>query len=271
MFKNKEGNVSVPKTIAWSVVFLFGLILFFGSFGTVGAGERGVKTRFGAVTGEILNSGLYLKMPFIEGVEKMDVQIQKEQTTAEAASSDLQNVKAEVALNYQLDSAQVANIYKNIGDNDALNNKIIAPAMQEVVKAVTANYTAEQLISKRTEVTSAIETQLTVKLQGSGIIVSAFNVTNFDFSPTFNAAIEAKVTAEQNALAAKNKLDQVKYEADQRVAEADGEAKAIAIQAQAIQNQGGAAYIQLKAIEKWNGVLPQYQLSGTMPFINISK
>lgn len=270
MFRNKEGELSVGRIIGWSVVGLFVLIIIFGSFGTVGAGERGVKTRFGAVTGSILNPGLYLKMPFVEGVQKIDVQIQKEQTTAEAASSDLQNVKAEVALNYQLDSSQVANIYRNIGDNDAVNNKIIAPAMQEVVKSVTANYTAEQLISKRQDVTNSIQTQLTAKLQTSGILVDAFNVTNFDFSSSFNQAVEAKVTAEQNALAAKNKLDQVQYEAQQRVAEADGEAKAITIQQQALNAVGGQAYIQLQAINKWDGKLPQYMTAGSAtPFVNV--
>lgn len=159
-----------------------------------------------------------------------------------------------------------------MGNNDLVKTKLIDPALQEAVKSVTAKYTAEQLITKREEVTSAIQVQLRNKLQPSGIEVDGFNVINFDFSTSFNAAIENKVTAEQNALAAKNKLDQVKYEADQRVAEADGEAKAIAIQAAAIQNQGGAAYIQLKALEKWDGKLPTYMLGGSsVPFININK
>ena len=106
------------------------------------------------------------------------------------------------------------------------------------------------------------------KLTPLGIKTEAVNIVNFDFSPSFNQAIEAKVTAEQNALAAKNKLEQIKYEADQNVARSEGEAKAIAIQAQAIQVQGGAAYIQLKALEKWDGKLPTIMGAGAVPFIN---
>lgn len=101
-YRKADGDVNVPKIIGHSIAGLFILILLFGTFGTVGAGERGVKTRFGAVTGSVLNSGLYFKLPFIEGVEKMNVQNQKEQTVADAASSDLQTVKAEIALNYNL-------------------------------------------------------------------------------------------------------------------------------------------------------------------------
>ena len=109
---------------------------------------------------------------------------------------------------------------------------------------------------------------MATKLTPIGIKTEAVNIVNFEFSEVFNQAIEAKVTAEQNALAAKNKLEQVKYEADQNVTKADGEAKAIAIQAEAIEAQGGAAYIQLKALEKWDGKLPQIVGQGAIPFIN---
>ena len=108
------------------------------------------------------------------------------------------------------------------------------------------------------------------RLQRDFMVVDEFSIVNFNFSESFNTAIEAKVTAEQNALAAKNKLEQSKYEADQRIATAKGEAEAIKIQAQAIQTQGGAAYINLKAIEKWNGLLPVYMMGNSpVPFINL--
>ncbi len=140
------------------------------------------------------------------------------------------------------------------------------------MKANTAKYTAEQLITKREDVRAGIIALLTDKMKPFGVTVDAVNITNFDFSPQFNTAIEAKVTAEQNALAAKNKLDQVQYEAQQRVAQADGEAKAIAIQAQAINSQGGASYVQLKAIEKWDGKLPTQFIPGqSVPFLNLNK
>lgn len=108
-------------------------------------------------------------------------------------------------------------------------------------------------------------------MQSTGIIISGMNITNLEFSPSFNTAIEAKVTAEQNALAQKNKLEQVKYEAQQTIEKAKAEAESIKIQAESVNSQGGADYVKLKAIEKWNGVLPQYQLGNATPIIDISK
>lgn len=260
-----------PKQIAsWivgSVVGLFVLIIIFGSFGTVGAGERGVMLRFGAATGRVLEPGLYFKLPFIEDVAKIDVQTQVENVEASAASKDLQNVSTNVGLNYSVTAGEVASLYTDIGE--AYKSKIIDPAIQDAVKAATANFTAEELITKREEVKDNIVSVLKGKFTGQHLNIVSLNITNFKFSDSFEQAIEAKVTAEQNALAAKNKLDQVKYEAEQRVAEADGEAKAIAIQAQAIESQGGQAYTQLQAIQKWNGVLPTYMLGNTVPFLNL--
>ncbi len=261
---------STSKWIVFSIVGVIGLLLliWLWPFGTIDAGNRGVLLQFGAATGSVKGEGLYFRVPVSQRVVKMNVQVQKEQVEANAASKDLQTVTANVALNYHLDSDKVVEIYKRVGVDYKI--KLIDPSLQESVKAITANYSAEELITKREQVTDAIRTQLKDKLTPQGLYVDGFNVVNFDFSKSFNAAIENKVTAEQNALAAKNKLDQVKYEAEQRVAEAEGEAKAIAIQSQAIQQNGGSAYINLKAIEKWNGSLPQYQLGGTTPFINIT-
>ena len=268
-------NIEYPMfTLSRQQIFNIGigfvlLVLLFGSLGTVGAGERGVKTRFSNVVGEV-TPGLYFKLPFIEHIEKMDVQTQKEQTIAAAASADLQNVSTEVAVNYNIEPTAVRDLFITIGTDYKI--RIIDPAIQEVVKAVTASYTAEELITKRPAVTDAIKTQLTERLEANHIIVSAVSIVNFNFSEQFNQAIEAKVTAEQNALAAKNKLDQVKYEAAQTVTTAQAQAQAIQIQAQAIQQQGGANYVQLQAVNKWDGHLPTQMIPGaTLPFINLTR
>ncbi len=248
-------------------VALFALIVILGSFGTVSTGERGVKTRFGKAVSE-LGTGLYFKTPFIESVDTFDVQTQKEQTDATAASSDLQNVNTTVAINYNLDSTKVLDVFTRIGDE--YKGKIIDPAIQEVVKAVTAKYTAEELITKRAQVTDLIQSGLSDRLASSDIIVSSVSIVDFKFSDSFNSAIEAKVTAQQNALAAQNKLEQVKYEAEQTIATAQAQAEAIKIQAQAINSQGGADYVQLQAIKQWKGEVPTYMMSGSaVPFINL--
>jgi regulator of protease activity HflC (stomatin/prohibitin superfamily) len=250
------------------IVLLIGLVIAFGSWGTIEAGNVGVVLRMGAVTGEMKPAGLYTKTPWVTTVVPMNVQVQKEQVETESASKDLQTVKAVIALNLSLNPSAGATIYQTVGVDYV--DKVVAPAMQESIKAVIAQYTAEELISKRELVRDGIFTLLASKLSPMGIKSEALNIVNFEFSPAFNQAIEAKVTAEQNALAAKNKLEQIKYEADQRVAQADGEAKAISIQAAAVQAQGGAAYIQLRALEKWDGKLPQIVGSGPIPFINMS-
>lgn len=259
----------ITKLVVGIVASLFVLIIIFGSFGTIDAGYKGVKTQFGAVVGEV-GSGLYFKLPFVQGVTPMDVQTQKEQTDAEAASSDLQDVHVIVALNYNLYPDKVTQLFQTIGVE--YKSRVIDPAIQEAVKSTTAKYTAEELITKRELVRGEMQDALTQKLQGEFIQVTQVSIVDFKFSDTFNQAIEAKVTAQQDALAAQNKLQQVQFEAQQTIATAKAQAEAIQIQAQAINSQGGADYVQLKAIEKWNGLLPQQMIPGaTVPFLNLTK
>lgn len=258
----------IKKTVIGLVAFV--LFLMLNPFGIVGAGERGIRLRFGAVTEGVIGEGLYFRIPFVESVKKMDVKIQKEQVTASAASKDLQTVTSIVALNFHLDPNKVADIYQNIGMD--YDDKIITPAIQEAVKAATAQFTAEELITKRTKVRETIKELLTEKIGDVGIVIHEFNIIDLDFSASFNKAIEAKVTAEQDALAAKNKLEQIKFEAEQKVVAATADAEAIRIQAQAITQQGGKDYVQLQAIAQWNGILPVNWYGGAvLPFVNIGK
>jgi regulator of protease activity HflC (stomatin/prohibitin superfamily) len=239
-------------------------------FVIVKAGERGVVLNWGAVSDKILNEGISWRVPVKQKVEKLDVKIQKEEADATAASKDLQTVTTKIALNYHLNPEYVNKLWQNVGSDYKI--RIIDPAIQEAIKAITAKYTAEELVTKRQTVKEEIKLLLVDRLAKEYIITDELSIVNFDFSESFNKAIEAKVTAEQNALAAKNKLEQSKYEADQRIAQAKGEAEAIKIQAEAIQSQGGAEYVNLKAVEKWNGVLPVQMIpNATVPFINLNK
>ncbi len=255
--------------VVLAVVGCIGLILFlvvvFGSWGTIPAGSRGVVLRMGAVTGEIKGEGMYGKTPWVVSVVEMNVQIQKEQVQTEGASKDLQTVKTDVALNLSLAPDRCAEIYQNVGV-DYLN-KIVAPAMQESIKAVIAQFTAEELISKREAVREAISSLLGQKLNPMGIRTEALNIVDFDFSQSFNAAIEMKVTAEQNALAAKNKLEQIKFEAQQKIEEAKGKAEAISIESKALLNS--PQILTMRALEKWDGKMPLVVGAGSLPFINI--
>lgn len=237
------------KTIVLTIGFAIGATIW-GTFGTVDAGNVGIKKRLGNVTG-LIEPGFYIKLPIIDDVLEFNTQTQKEQTNAQAASSDLQTVTTTIAVNYNINSGKVIELYTRIGRD--YTSKVIDPAIQEAVKAATAKFSAEQLITKRQDVRDHIKAQLVERLSADFINVTDVAIVNFDFSQSFNQAIEAKVTAEQNALAAKNKLEQVKFEAQQKVETARAEAEAIKIQAQAINSQGGADYVALKKTEKWDG------------------
>lgn len=268
-----EQLVSTKLAMKLVIYLVLGVIILSAvasAFGTIGAGERGIKTRFGAVQGQPLSEGLYVKIPLIEKVHKMEVKIQKDETASTAASRDLQDVKATIAVNYHINPNKVADIYQNVGGqykkNTTVSDTLIAPAIQESVKASTAKYTAEELITKREAVRNSIKEHLVRKLEPRGIIVDELNIVNFSFSPSFSASIEAKVTAEQDALASKNKLAQVQYEAQQAVAEAKGKAEAIQIEANALKDS--PQVLELRALEKWNGVLPQVT-GENVPFVNL--
>lgn len=259
------------KLVAGIVVLfvVIGLLLALNPFTTVKPGEGAVVVGLNGIS-RTLGQGTHMKQPFFEDVIKYDLQVQKDETTAAAASADLQTVNAVIAVNYQLDPSTLADTYARIGNSDVIKSKVIDPAVQEIVKAATARYKADELITKRAEVTDSIQTALAERLRPYNLIVQNVSVTQFDFSESFNAAIERKVTAEQEALAAKNKLEQVKYESEQTIVAAQGVAEAQRIKAQALQSQGGEALVRLTLAEKWDGVLPTTMVPGSaVPFINV--
>lgn len=260
---NPQTQVPVRRAIQLvSAVIVIALIYVFFPFVIVNAGERAVVTRLGAYV-RTLDPGINWVTPVIERATMFDVRTQKEQTEASAASKDLQTVNAVVAVNHNVDPMKVGELYVTVGPD--YKSRIIDPAVQEVVKAVTARYTAEELLTKRAIVTEEIQSLLSTRLSLNDIQVTAVSIVNFNFSPTFNAAIEAKVTAEQNALAEKNNL-----------AAAQFQAQAIRVKSEAANND---KYIQLQqleveraAVEKWNGVLPTQMIpNATLPFINLTK
>jgi len=218
------------------VLVVAGLLL--DSFAAIPAGHRGVVIRFSTVTGQILNEGLQVKLPFIDSVVTMSVQTQKIEATATAASRDLQDVQTTIALNWHLNPAMAAEVYRTLGLS--FIDRIAAPAIQETVKQITTKYIAEDLILKREEVKAAFTESLSNRLVDRGIAIETVSITNFQFSNTFTAAIESKVAAEQAVREAKNKLERVKVEAQQTEAQAIGESNARIAKA-----NGEAEYIRV--------------------------
>ncbi len=240
----------------------------------VDAGHVGVVTRFGAVTGARFEQGLNYKIPFAEGVWIADVRTQKEQVDAAAASRDLQEVKSTIALNYHLDALQAPAVYRQIGPQ--YKQRIVDPAIQEAFKFTTAQFTAEELITQREDVKNRARGFLRERLGAFNVIVDELNIVTFEFSKSFNDAIEAKQVAAQRVQQSLREQERAKVEADTRVIAAQGDAQAVltrakaAAEAQQLQRQTlSELYVQFLAVDKWDGKMPQVTGSGGTPFIQV--
>ena len=233
---------------------------FSGGFVQVPSGYRAVLLRFGAVKG-VLNEGLNFVVPGMDSVVLMETRTQKEESQATAASRDLQTVTTSLAINFRIDPAKVGELYTQVGTS--YNERIISPAAQESVKVVTARYTAEELIRQRAQVKTQVEEEITKRLRQYNLIVepSGLSITNFDFSPEFNKAIEAKQVAQQEAEKQKYVLAQAELQKQTEIARAQGMSEAAKLNAAALQVQGGSLVIAREWIEKWDGKLPQVSSS----------
>ena len=274
----KEPTELSPGRILIPVVALIVIIwLLASTIVIIDAGERGVLLTWGKAHEIPLEAGLHFKVPIQDNVVHVDVRTQKVVADASAASSDLQIVTTEVALNYHVAPGAVAIIYTELGG--AYAQRIIDPAIQESVKQSTAKFTAEELITKRELVKQAIDLELDEILARYNIIVDETSITNFEFSPGFSAAIEMKVTAEQQALKAENDLKRIEVEAQQKIAQAHGESESILkiahAEAEAIRIKGEALQknpklVDLEAVYAWNGDVPLITGGGTVPFIDMT-
>jgi len=253
---------------AFIAIFVVGLII--NPFVIIGAGQRGVVLNWGAVSDIILGEGIHWRIPIQQEVKHINVRTVKMEVPAAAYSKDIQTVDSKIALNYHILPDKANRVYQTLGSD--FENTIIVPAVQESLKAIVAKFTAQDLIEKRENVRDDVKALLSERLTDKGIIIDAFSIMNFDFSDSYEQAVEAKQAAAQRALEQENITKQVNEKAKQRVLEAESEAKAIQIQAQAITQQGGREYVNLKAVERWNGVLPAQMIpNATLPFINLDK
>lgn len=240
-------------------------LLTLGFVFTVPTGYVGVKTNFGAVRG-IYKQGIHVKAPIgIESITLLDTRVLKDDVKAEAGSKDLQTVNTDIVVNYHLNSSKADIIYQRIGDNGDVREKILVPAVSEVVKASVAKKTAEEVLTKRPELKQDIDIKLSERLTAYDIVVDDVSIVNVDFSADFNKAIEAKQVAEQQAKQAIFEAEKAKNDATARVNKAEGEAKAQALQVQSLTPE----LLQKMALERWNGVLPVYMGQGPVPFLNL--
>jgi len=240
------------------------LVLLMTSFTAIGPGERGVRMTFGKPSPTVLDPGIHLKIPLVQTIKHMNVRIQKSEASQTAASKDLQDVTTQVAVNWSINPVDAEWVYQHIGNEQSLVNKVITPTIANVVKAVTAKYDAEELISKRDQIRALMEKQITAGVAPFKIQVQGVNITNFSFSSQFTEAIEKKQVAQQQALQATFVLQRIKVEAQQKVAQAQGQSEAQKL----LQATLTPEIIRLNAVQKWDGVLPKVVGgNGVIPFI----
>jgi len=250
------------KAIVIVAVILF-LLLFANPCTVVKAGHRGVILTMGAVSNKIMDEGLNFRIPFVQTIILIDVQIQKANVTAPAASKDLQEVKSDIAVNFHVARDAVNKVYQEIGLD--FEDRIIGPSVHEVVKAVTAKYTAVDLVTNREGVKNEIETSLRERLTRFNIIVDAVAIENFQFSEQFTRAIEDKQTAEQKALKAQRDLERIKVEAEQQITTARAQAEAYRLQTQSF----SPLMRDMEWIKKWDGHLPHVQAGSSGLMVQI--
>ena len=251
------------KIIGIISILLIIIIMFASSFTTIKSGEVGIRVRFGKVVNKATSEGVNFKIPVIEKIEKMNVRVQKIEVKTSSSSKDLQEVDMSLAVNYRIDSKKAIELYKTVGKR--YEDIILEPAIEESIKAVTSKYTAEELITNRSEVSSKCMEELSKKVEKYGLSVSDFNITNFSFSEEFEKAIEEKQVAEQKVLTAKQELEKEKIEAEKKIVKAEAEKKANELKEHSLTDN----IIKEKFIEKWNGELPK--VFGSNSMFDISK
>jgi regulator of protease activity HflC (stomatin/prohibitin superfamily) len=267
----RPAKTFVKIAILVIIILLIIAAFVFKGYVIVEPGYRGVSVKLGAVSPKVLGEGFHIIIPFIEEVIPIDVQVQKAQSEESASSKDLQTVNAVIAVNYRLDPERVNKLYQDL--RLSYKDKIVDPAIAESLKSVTAQYTAEELISKRSEVSGKVKDALSKKLSSYYMRLDEINITEFRFSDEFNAAIEQKQIAEQQALKANLDLQRIQVEARQLIEQAKAQAEALKLQKDVVTSdlvELRKVEAQLEAIKKWDGKLPSVT-GGAVPFIDINQ
>lgn len=253
------------------VIIVIAIVLL-SSITTVPTGYVGVKTKFGKVQDDVINEGLNLKTPFIEKIVKIDCRTKKIENQNSSASKDLQDVNINVAVNYNVNKDNANKLYQEVGKN--YEDVLVNPAILESIKTATAQYTAEELITKRKEVSNLMQETLKSKLEDRGVNIVDLSITDLNFSDAYNQAIESKQVAQQNAQKAQYELEQAKIDNEKKIENAKTETEVMALQNQQVTENTlklKELEIQQKMIEKWEGQLPTTSLSDNIPMVNIGK
>jgi len=247
--RKSSGDLAAASKV---MALLLSLLIVSSFFVIIDAGQRGVLLRFGEVQAQVLGEGIHTVTPLVDTVHKLSVRIQSQEISAEASSKDLQDVFTDVALNWHILPDEANLMFQEIGDQTAAVERIINPAVEEGLKAVIAKYTAEEIITRRSEVKANVDEALTARLAVYHIAVDDISLVHVHFSERFREAVEAKQVAEQEVKRAEFIAIKAIKEAEAKLNLARGEAAANKL----LQGTLTPDLLQRQALERWNGNLP---------------
>ena len=252
--------------IIWSVSVIIAIVfVLFGTY-TIKSTERGVLSTFGKMSESVVEPGFHVKWPFIQSIQKVNVQQKKEDGNEKSYTRDVQTADVAYTINYDLVKENVSSLMKNVGND--YHNRVIVPFVRSAMKESFGDFAATQIVENRDQVRKQIEDMLSRTLDKKYFTNIQFQLTNIDFDDDFEKAIKEKQVAEQQALKAKNVTIQVEEQAKQTKIKAEAEAEAMRIKAKSLESN--PKLVEYEAVQKWDGKMPTYMLGNSMPMINLT-
>jgi regulator of protease activity HflC (stomatin/prohibitin superfamily) len=267
---NGPGGLPLRTIAIWVVIAIVAIVvLSFAGCGikVVDTGQRGIKTRFGEVVSASLPEGLYFYNPITSTIVEMDTRVQRFDGETDTYTRDVQQAVIKYTLNYRLQQNAAHLVYRDIGRE--WENRLIPQVVLGTLKEVVGKWDAVDLIANRDKAATTAYDSIQRILAERNVEISRFEITDIAYTKEFENSVEQKVIAQQKAIEEQNRTKQIEEQARQKVLSAEAEAKSMQIRAEALEQN--AKLVEWEAVQKWNGVLPQYMLgSGTMPFINLN-
>jgi prohibitin 2 len=267
---NGPVNIPIRKLITWAAVAIVAIVVVSVAgcgIKVVDTGQRGVKTRFGEITSTSLPEGLYFFNPITSKIIEIDTRVKRTDGETESYTRDVQQANIKYTLNYRLQQNQAHTMYRDVGTD--WEQRLIPQVILGTLKEVVGKWDAVDLISNRDKATTTAFEQIRADLAERFVEVSRFEITDISYTTEFETSVEQKVIAQQKAIEEQNRTKQIEEQARQKVLSAEAEAKSMQIRAEALEQN--AKLVEWEAVQKWNGVLPQYMLgTGATPFINLN-
>jgi regulator of protease activity HflC (stomatin/prohibitin superfamily) len=249
-----------------AVIAVLVLIFAFSSATVVDPGHRGVRITLGKVSPTPLEEGVHVKIPMFQQIKQLDIRTLRWADVTQSYTKDVQQADVSFVLTYSLEPAYAVEMYRTVGED--WSQKLIGQVVYEELKRELGQHEAVTLIATRDQAARAIESGVRAKLAEKHILISGLQITNIDYTKEFENSVEAKVIAQQRAIEEQNRTVQIEQQAKQKVISAEAEAESMRIRAKALESN--LRLVEWEAVQKWDGKLPQYQLGGATPFINLS-